>query len=234
MGSRAKRSDDRQRRDEAHGRIAGDRKTYRWEAVSVAAFVQQLTASYLANGYFFYVRGEIPPRKDPAAVDRKLLDRYGVAVSKYVRCRQREAGQDTVHYLRYRRTFLLLAHRHDGTHHFFADEATQIHDVRRRPIQCFGYSIGVYAGKVSVRISRRKYQQLTARLLQLALRRDEIVLAKIFATLPFEPYRPVRRQLWRLFRQVNEKRKTAGLPRLASTAVRTRRKVSGPRLIDPT
>ena len=32
---------------------------YRCEALTVSGFVQQLAVSYIANGYYFYVAGEI-------------------------------------------------------------------------------------------------------------------------------------------------------------------------------
>lgn len=55
---------------------------YRWVAVSVAGFLQQLAVSYVANGYFFYVTGWIPGDKPPEAVDAKLMGRYGIGCSK--------------------------------------------------------------------------------------------------------------------------------------------------------
>ena len=43
----------------------------RWVTVSVEGFIQQLAVSYVTHGYWFYVTGEIPPHKDPLAVDQK-------------------------------------------------------------------------------------------------------------------------------------------------------------------
>ena len=40
---------------------------YRCEATSLAGFVQQIAVSYVANGYYFYVLGRVPDRKDPRA-----------------------------------------------------------------------------------------------------------------------------------------------------------------------
>ena len=40
---------------------------YRCETGSVAGFVQQLAVSYLSHGYWFYVAGTVPDRKDPRA-----------------------------------------------------------------------------------------------------------------------------------------------------------------------
>jgi len=55
---------------------------YRYVAQSIQGFVQQLAVAYLSHGYLFYVTGEIPGGKDPAFVDRKLLTKYGIELSK--------------------------------------------------------------------------------------------------------------------------------------------------------
>ena len=54
---------------------------YRCVATSVAGFLQQLAVAYVANGYWFYVAGRVPDHKDPAAVDAKIIQRYGIAIS---------------------------------------------------------------------------------------------------------------------------------------------------------
>jgi len=65
---------------------------YRCEATSAEGFVQQLAVSYVGHGYWFYVTGVVPDGKDPLAVDRKLIDRYGVDASKWARARRKRAG----------------------------------------------------------------------------------------------------------------------------------------------
>src|SRR5690349_19604039 len=96
---------------------------YRCEATSPEGFVQQLAVSYLRNGYWFYVRGEVPAGKDARAVDEKLLTRYAIAVSKWTRFRAKDRGEARLQYLRYLSTFVLLATH--GEHHFFEDEKGQ-------------------------------------------------------------------------------------------------------------
>ncbi len=90
---------------------------YRCEATSVAGFVQQLAVSYVRNGYWFYVTGRIPARKDPRAVDAKLIERYEIGLSKWTKYRRSREGQAKVQYLRYQRFFVLLATH--GTQRFF-------------------------------------------------------------------------------------------------------------------
>lgn len=54
---------------------------YRCVATLVAGFVQQLAVACQAHGYWFYVSGRVPVGKDPADVDRKLVDRFPPLVS---------------------------------------------------------------------------------------------------------------------------------------------------------
>ena len=70
--------------------------TYRCVAVSVGAFVQQVAVGYVANGYYFYVAGKIPPGKDPAKTDAKIIAQYGIDVSKWTRTRRRKEGMASV------------------------------------------------------------------------------------------------------------------------------------------
>ena len=66
--------------------------TYRYEAQSIAGFVQQLAVAYVQHGYWFYVTGQVPERKCPLAVDAELLDRYEIAISSWARARRKRQG----------------------------------------------------------------------------------------------------------------------------------------------
>ncbi|MFO0838370.1 MAG: hypothetical protein U1D55_07550 [Phycisphaerae bacterium] len=129
---------------------------YRCVATSIEGFVQQLAVAYITHGYWFYVTGTIPEGKDPAAVDAKLIERYGIAISKWARCRRKKQGLANMQYLRHGRFFVLLATK--GRHEFFEREQAVIRDVRRAPIRFAGYSIGCRQGRdrrwqVSVRLA---------------------------------------------------------------------------------
>src|SRR5689334_18499210 len=93
---------------------------YRCEATSIAGFVQQLAVSYIGNGYWFYVSGYVPEKKDPKMVDAKLIERYGIDVSKWVRTRRKKGGLANIHYIRHDRFWVLIATK--GQHEFFASE----------------------------------------------------------------------------------------------------------------
>ena len=188
---------------------------YRCVATSVAGFLQQLAVAYVANGYWFYVTGRVPDRKDPATVDEKLIRQYRIAVSKWTRTRRKQAGQANVQYLRYGRHFVILATH--GAHPFFAAEGERIHDIRRQPLHFMGYAVGCRKGRdgqrwhPSVRIERGLFRELKARFTNLAVHRSVEELCREFRALDFEPYAPVRDQLRGFLRAVNHRRKTAGL-----------------------
>ncbi len=199
---------------------------YRCETTSVVGFVQQLAVQYLAHGYWFYVAGSMPDGKDPRAVDRKLIARYDIAVSKWTRSRRRRGGCASVQYLRHGRFFLLLATH--GRHRFFEEERGVIRDARRQPILFAGYSIRFSNGHASVRIAPLEFQVLLDGLLRRCLARSVEDLEQDLATLPFEPYAPVRAQLLQIVRAVNRHRGSAGLATVSWECIRARRRIVHP------
>ncbi|MGE3313235.1 MAG: hypothetical protein AB7O66_24985 [Limisphaerales bacterium] len=187
---------------------------YRCVATSVAGFVQQLAVGYLAHGYWFYVAGRVPPGKDPADVDRKLIHRYAIDQSKRARAGAKRGGRARVQYLRFGRFFVLLATH--GEHPFFAEEGKQVRDVRRRPILFEGYAIGCRKGRgthrwhSSVRIERRRFRELKAAFEASACGAAEGIFREL-GRLGFEPYAPVRDQLRQIVRAINRRRCEAGI-----------------------
>src|SRR5262245_8550895 len=130
---------------------------YRCEATSVEGFVQQLAVQYVAHGYFFFITGRVPPRKDPQAVDRKLLERYGIECSKWSRARRKHGGGANLHYLRHRDFFVIVAT--EGAHEFFEAEKGQVRDLRKTWLKAFHYEVGYRNGHALVRIERAEYRR---------------------------------------------------------------------------
>ncbi len=62
-----------------------------------------------------------------------------------------------------------------------------------------------------VAIERRTYKQLRSHFLNIATKRSRETLTREFRDLQFAPYAPVREQLLRLVKDVNQRRKTAGI-----------------------
>jgi hypothetical protein len=202
------------------------KRTYNYEATTVAGFVQQLAVAYLGHGYWFYVTGHVPSGKDPRAVDTKLLEKYGIGISKWARARRKRSGLANCHYLRFDHFFVLLASY--GQHPFFEGEE-HFKDARQEPIRFAGYSISVKRGvdgrlHPSVRIHPESYRELRAHLVERAVHRTADALAGELRRVPFEPYAPIRRQLLNILRAVNRARKVAGLEPVSTSALRLSRK----------
>lgn len=164
-------------------------------ATTLEGFIQQVAVACIGKGYFYYVTGRVPEGKEPRVVDSKLAARYGATISKWSRYRRKRGGHANVRYLRHERFFVLFAT--DGVSPFFEREAGLIRDCRREPFKYGGYSISSKAGRTCVRIEREQYNVLKATFLELAVRRPAERLERMVATLPFEPYAPVRRQIGR-------------------------------------
>ena len=186
-----------------------DGAVYRWEAATVEGFVQQLAVSYIKNGYWFYVSGTIPEKKDPRETDQKILNHYGIAVSKFTRARRKKAGHANLHYLRHGRFFVIMATH--GKHPFFDEEKASIRDARETPIRYEGYSVSYRAGSACVRIDRGTYLNLKAYFEDIATKRKAETIAKQLYGLPFRPFGPVISQLFIILRAVNRARQVAGL-----------------------
>jgi hypothetical protein len=198
---------------------------YRYEATTIEGFVQQLAVQYVARGYWFYVSGIVPEGKDSRAVAEKLIAKYNIGVSKFVRARRKLNGSANLQLILYGRIFLLLATH--GEHPFFEAERTRIRDCREAPIKFASYSIGFRGGHAQVRIERETEKELKAFFKTRALWSEE-TLARLFSQLPFEPYAPVRRQFLVMLNQVNRIRKTAGLDRIETSCLRLSRKPCRP------
>lgn len=146
---------------------------YRCEAQTLEGFVQQLATNLVNKGYWWYFAGRIPERKDPAAVDAKLIVRYGLELSKFQRARQKKNGHANVAYLRHGRFYVLLATA--GQHPIFEEHFMR--DVRREPLVFHGYCIGCGKGSdgkyhASVRIDAAAFNELLARFSELAVHRS--------------------------------------------------------------
>jgi hypothetical protein len=211
---------------------------YRAEAISLEGFVQQIACCYLRHGYWFYVTGHIPPRKDAREVDRKLIEKYGIAVSESTRARRKRQGLANLQYLRHNRQFVIMATK--GQHEFFSVESKSIHDIRRVPLKYGGYSISYRRGgrtrsgerdakrHAHVAIERRRYLELKAWFMEMAAHRSVEHLAVAFYQVPFEPYAPVRRQLLKIWRAVNVARRKAGFQPVPVEVLPLRRRIVRP------
>ena len=217
---------------------------YRCVAASPTGFVQQVAVHYLVHGYWFYVQGCVPPDKDPALIDAKLIAKYGIGVSRQSRCRRKAVGIANIHYIRHGSEFLLLATH--GHHPFYDEEGGNIRDARRVPVLFEGYSLSVQRGgflrktdldalperdnrwRARVQIQRGECLLLKAYFLDHAIRWSAAAIADALFHVPYEPYAPVRQQMLNILRLVNDKRRAAGLQTIDASVLRYRRRIVKP------
>ncbi len=121
---------------------------------------------------------------------------------------------------------MLLATR--GQHRFFEEERRFIRDAREVPIKFSGYAVSYQSGHPHVRIEQRKYLELKALLADSAVHRPKEWFEEQLRRLPFEPYAPVRGQLYGIFLEINRQREQARFEAVPCSAVRVRRRVVRP------
>lgn len=201
-------------------------KEYPYLTFSVGGFLQQVAVCYLRDGYWFYVQGRVRPGKDPFEVDRQILSRYRPDSSKDMRYRRRQRGEANLQYIRFERDFLIMATH--GAHRFFEREAAALRDARRCPIKIRGHAVSYKAGHSIVRIQEDAYADLKAYFLGIACKRPLEFLMEEFASLPFESYKPVLKQLHALRQAVNRLRLSDGYPPLSPACINARRTIYRP------
>ncbi|MBX3438184.1 MAG: hypothetical protein KF861_11885 [Planctomycetaceae bacterium] len=211
---------------------------YRCVASSPEGLVQQVAVSYLRHGYWFYVSGRLKPGTDLEALDRKLIDKYGIAVSERERTSRKRCGLANMQYIRFEDWFLLLAT--EGHHPFKQAERKVIRDCRRVPIRFEGYSISYRRSGLTpkgggnpkwhacVRIDNPTCKQLKAFFLDRACHRSVENLAIDFARVPYARYAPIRRQLLSILKAVNEARARTAYQPLPHSVLRLRRQIVQP------
>ena len=198
---------------------------YPCEAGNIDAFLAQLVR-YVSSGHYFYIRCLIPKGKDPAAVDCKLLDLYGIRRKRWQRKRRNLKSNAGIHYLRYDRLFVVMLTK--GQHEaFYRDHGDCVLDIRRTALKAFGYSIrwgfseSERRYRVSVRLDREQYAAVRAHMLTVCTwhrYRSKEAMEEAFRQLPFQWYAPVREQLFRIVRAVNRARGRA-VSRRSTTGV---------------
>ena len=210
---------------------------YRCVAKSPEGLVQQVAVSYLRHGYWWYVTGRIPNGKDPAQVDRKLIEKYGIALTDRQRAYRKQRGLANMQYIRYSNWFLLLVT--EGHHPFKQRERNRIRDCRRNPIKFEGYSISYRRSGITplggqpkwhacVRIDPWTYKALKAFFLSRACHRSLENLAADFARVPYSRFAPIRRQLLTIQKAVNDARARNGYEPVPHFALRLRRTIVQP------
>ena len=134
--------------------------------------------------YYFFVQGCVPNGKDPRALDQKLIAKYDGVKTEGARYWRKTQGLGNVQYVRFRRSWILLATH--GDHPVREGEGNNLKDVWRVPIRIGDYSIYVQKGnwlklgseedaatpdgrwRVRVLIAREPFRELCAYFLSIA------------------------------------------------------------------
>ncbi len=217
---------------------------YRYLVTSLEGFVQQVACNILPHGYWFYVRGVVPDDKSPLHIDRKLLNRYRIEISRQQRARRKLQGLANLHYLRLGHLWFIFATH--GKHEFFENEARNLRDARKAPIMVGGYSLSAKQGgflkreachselvpdgkmRSRVQIARQEFRNLCGYFQERACHRSVESLAAELYQLPYEPYAPIRRQQLRLLMMINKRRQQAGFQKIPATVLRYKRRIVSP------
>jgi hypothetical protein len=105
---------------------------YLCEAASVDGLVQQVAVSYLRHGYWWFVNGTIPERKDPLEVDHNILTKYDIRKDWRFIANRKKRGIANLQYIRFGRFYVIMATK--GVHEFKVREEKRIRDARLCPI----------------------------------------------------------------------------------------------------
>jgi hypothetical protein len=203
-----------------------------------------MLVNLVSKGYRYYFVGQVKDGKAKEDFDARLLFHYEADLPKWSRERRKRAGVANFRYLRFDRWFVVLATEGTATR-FWQEDRERIRDVRHTPIRFHGYSISYRQGgfrdrtlwkdpavrerdmkwHVRVQLDAETYAGIKAYFLNIAVHRQADSLAHEFLSLPYQPYRPVREQLFAILRAVNQQRQLAGYQRIPYSVIRFKRHI---------
>jgi hypothetical protein len=127
---------------------------------------------------------------------------------------------------------------------FWSEDRHRNRDVRNAPIRFKGYRQGGWKVRrqwadpavrerdmkwhVRVQLDAQTYEGVKAYFLNVATHRQGEFLAREFADLSLQPYRPVRGQLFQILRSVNRARHAAGYQRIPASVILFKRRIVKP------
>ncbi len=126
---------------------------YLCEAISMEGLVQQVALSYVRHGYWWYVTGIVPERKDSAEIDHNILSKYDIRKDWRFIAHNKHRGLANLQYIRHGRFYIIMATK--GFHEFKEREAKRIRDARHFPIL-----IPRFAPSPDERRSRKRHRKV--------------------------------------------------------------------------
>ena len=209
---------------------------------NIDAFLAQLLR-LVGNGYYFYFAVELQAGKDPEKTQQRIIDAWGLDIPSWKREKRRRGKQPSIWLLRYDRTLVVLSTygwtENGDPHPFFVQNEDRLRDIRRYALYFCGYSIRYPISKETkkrklfVRLDKETYLNLKARLCRDGIREQfrtrEAMEAK-FASLPYQPFSEVYKQMRIILEEVNKRRRYKGYEPIRLACVP--KKVRTPRRLD--
>lgn len=203
-----------------------------------------MLVNLVSKGYRYYFVGTVKEGKSAEAVDERMLAYYEADLPKWRRERRKLQGLANFRYLRYDGWYVVLA-TEGAAPRFWSEDRGRIRDVRHTAIRFRGYSVAYRQGgwkdrklwkdpavrerdmkwHARVLLDEETFAGLKAYFLNIAVHRDAGFLANEFLSLPFQPYRPIREQLFVILRVVNQARKLAGYQRVPTSVIPFKRRI---------
>ena len=166
-------------------------------------------ALYMRYGYLRYAVRTIPEGKEFTKVDENIQRDFSVSRNRMERMRRRKKGLANVVFVRFNHTVIRLAT--DGTHELF-DKIDAL-DFRQNPLHFSGYSIGIKGHKPYIQITGRRFKAIRKQGQGIALHNHRKVTDYVQRISPFS-FSGVADQRWKLVKEINRRRKKAGVPRI--------------------
>ena len=188
--------------------IHANKKRTKYEVQTLGQFLSKVCL-YLRYGYVRYAVREIPEGKDLAKIDEKILENYQVTYRHMTRARRKQKGLANVVYVRFGQTFILMAT--PGEHAAFDNIVSR--DFRESPFHFSGYSIGIKNKKPNIIIEPKRFKRIHKKAHAIALHNPGRVTAYLHSMSPFR-FAGVNDQRWKLFLEVNKRRKVARISRI--------------------
>ncbi|MEM9214678.1 MAG: hypothetical protein AAGD25_10060 [Cyanobacteria bacterium P01_F01_bin.150] len=182
-----------------------------YEVSNVGQFLGRIANIYIWNGYTRYAVRHIPSDKSPQAVDTKILSCYHITQCRMTRMRHAARGEAKVGYIRFGRTFILVATT--GKHKAFG--RIQSHDFYTSPLHYYHYSVGIRNQKPCIRIAHKTWKWAEHRISKMALH-DHDKVQQALQDLPYYNFVGVQEQKRHLIAHINARRKRAGLPLISN------------------
>ena len=180
----------------------------KYEVATLGLFLSKIIL-YMRYGYVRYAVRKIPLTKNVNQVDKKIITAYSVTFHRTIRANRRKKGLANVVYIRFYHTFILLAT--SGTHEAFDKIVSR--NFHTTPLHFRAYSLGIKQGKPHLIITPKRYKAIRKELQNIALHNQSKVTAYFQRISPFR-FAGINQQKWKLFVEVNKRRKIAGLARI--------------------